>query len=180
SATLGTNADGSFSIDSVLNFNDNGGDAGNFPDDQSFPGLDAGFNNWFSTEALLYLDLPAGYYRFGVNSDDGFGVNATPPQGVSGSPIVLGLFDNGRAAGNTLFDVLAKASGIYRFQVIYFESSGSASCEFYSVTNLETGDKVLINDLTNANAIKSYRVLAPIITSIGRSGSNVVVNWAYG
>ena len=39
-ATLGTNADGSFNIDTVLNFNDNGSAAGNFPDDVPFPGLD--------------------------------------------------------------------------------------------------------------------------------------------
>jgi len=44
------------------------------------------------------------YYRLGVNSDDGFEVTAVAPQGVSGSSIVLGLFDNGRAAADTLFD----------------------------------------------------------------------------
>jgi hypothetical protein len=180
SATLGPNADGSFDIDTILNFNDNGTAAGHFPDDQLFPGLDIGPYNWFSTEARLYLDLPAGYYRLGVNSDDGFQVNVTPPQGVSGSPITLGAFDNGRGAADTLFDFLVQTSGIYCFQVIYFESDGSASCEFFSVTNLATGDKILINDLADANAIKSYRVLKPRITSIVPDGSNVVIQWAYG
>lgn len=179
-ATLGPNADGSFNVDTVLNFNDNGTTAGNFLDDTEFPGLDAPPYNWFSTEALLYLDLPAGYYRFGVNSDDGFEASAAPPQGVSGSPIVLGLFDNGRGAGDTLFDVLVQTSGIYPFRLIYFESIGSASCEFFSVTNLATGDKVLINDLADANAVKSYRVLKPQITRIARSGANAVIDWAYG
>lgn len=180
SATLGPNADGSFDVDTVLNFNDNGTTAGNFPDDQLFPGLDVGPYNWFSTEALLNLDLPAGYYRFGVNSDDGFEASAAPPAGVSGSPIVLGAFNDGRGADNTLFDVLVATSGIYPFRVIYFESSGSASCEFFSVTNLATGDKALINDQADANAIPSYRVVKPRITSIVRSGSNVVIEWAYG
>ena len=180
SATPGPNADGSYNIDTVLNFNDNGTSAGNFPDDQLFPGLDAGPYNWFSTEAMLYLDLPAGYYRFGVNSDDGFEVSATPPQGVSGSPIVLGLWDNSRGAADTLFDVLVQTSGIYPFRVVYFESDGWASCEFFSVTNLATGDKVLVNDLADANAIKSYCVLKPLITSIVRSGTDVVIEWAYG
>jgi hypothetical protein len=180
-ATPGTNADGSYNIDTVLNFADIGTPVvGNFLGDVTFPGLDAGPYNWFSTEALLYLDLPAGYYRFGVNSDDGFQVNALPRQGIAGAPIVLGAFDNNRGAADTLFDCLAQASGIYCFQVIYFESTGYASCEFFSVTNLVTGDKVLVNDVTDGNAIKSYRVLKPLITRIVRSGTNAVVDWAYG
>ena len=179
-ATLGTNADGSFNIDTVLNFLDNGSAAGNFPDDAPFPGLDFPPDDWFSSEGLLFLDLPAGYYRFGVNSDDGFEVNSLPPQGVPGSPIALGLFDGGRGAANTLFDVLVPTSGIYPFQLIYFQSAGNSSCEFFSVTNLATGDKALINDPNDPNAIKSYRVLAPSITSIVKSGPNAILNWAYG
>jgi hypothetical protein len=181
-ATLGTNADGSFNIDTVLNFDDTGTTIDHFPGDLTFPGLDLHPNYWFSTEALLYLDLPPGYYRFGVNSDDGFEVNAIPPQGVAGSPILLGVFDNGRGAADTLFDFLVKTSGLYPFQVIYFQSAGSASCEFFSVTNFATNGfaLALINDPADSNAIKSYRVLAPVVTSIVRSGSNVVLNWAYG
>jgi hypothetical protein len=181
-ATLGTNADGSFNIDTVLNFTDSGSAVDNFPDDLPFPGLDFPPDNWFSTEALLYLDLPAGYYRFGVNSDDGFEVNALPPQGVSGSPIVLGLFDNGRGAADTLFDFQVPTSGVYPFQVIYFQADGFGSCEFFSVTNLATGGKVLINDPADPNAIKSYRALAlaPRITSVVRNGPNVVISWANG
>jgi hypothetical protein len=180
SATPGTNVDGSFNIDTVLNFDDTGTTVDNFPNDTTFPGLDVPPNYNFSTEALLYLDLTAGYHQFGVNSDDGFEVNALPPQGVSGSPIVLGLFDNGRAAADTLFDILVPTHGIYPFQVIYFQSGGLASCEFFSVTNLDTGGKVLINEPTDPNAIKSFRVLSPRITSVARSGSNVSINWAYG
>ena len=179
-AILGTNADGSFSIDTVLNFNGDGFDEGDFGNDQFFPGLPVAPMNWFSTEALLYLDLPAGYYRFGVNSDDGFEVNALPPQGVSGSPVVLGLFDAGRGAADTLFDVLAATSGVYPFQVIYFQSTQRSTEEFFSVTNLVTGDKILINDPAYPNSIKSYRVLAPHFTSIVQSGPNAVLNWAYG
>jgi len=80
-ATLGTNADGSFNIDTVLNFTDAGVDEGDFTGDQPFPGLPFPPDRWFSTEALLYLDLPAGYYRLGVNSDDGFEVTATRGRG---------------------------------------------------------------------------------------------------
>jgi hypothetical protein len=65
--------------------------------------------------------------------------------------------------------------------LIYFESTGLASEELFSV-NLSTGDRVLVNDSTNANAIKSYRalVMKPRITSIVRSGTNVVIEWVNG
>jgi len=179
-ATPGTNVDGSYNIDTVLNFDNEGVDAGNFAGDQQFPGL-IDINNWFSTEAILYLDLPAGYYRLGVNSDDGFEVTATPPAGVAGSPIVLGVFDGGRSAADTLFDVLVQTSGVYPFRLVYFDSTAAASCEFFSVTNLTTtADKALVNDVSGVNPIKSYRVLAPHVSSIARNGSNVDVQWAYG
>ena len=181
SATLGTNADGSFSIDTVLNFNgDNQPAEGDFPNDQIFPGLPFFTLSWFSTEALLFLDLPAGYYRLGVNSDDGFEVNALPPPGVAGSPIVLGLYDAARGAADTLFDVLVTRPGVYPFQVIYFQSDGSSTEEFFSVTNFATGGKALINDPASSSAIKSYRDLRPHLTRLVRSGSNAVIDWAYG
>jgi hypothetical protein len=179
-ATLGTNADGSFTVDMVLNFNDGAVGAGNFPADEQFPGLDSGVPyNWFSSEGVLYLDLPAGYYRFGVNSDDGFAMEVKPPAGISGSPLVVGAFDGDRAPGDTLFDVLVQTPGVYCFNLIYFESTGGAEVEFYSV-DLATGEKVLVNDAANPNAIKSYSVLRPRITSIVRNGSNVTIDWAYG
>lgn len=178
-ATLGTNSDGSFYINTVLNFNDNGTTAGNFVDDTPFPGLDNGPYNWFATEATFYLSLPVGYYRLGVNSDDGFETTVVPPQGVAGAPVVLGLFDDGRGAADTLFDFQVQQAGIYIFRVVYFESTGDASEEFFSV-DIVTGDKALVNDPSNPNAIKSYRALAPSITSVSRNGSNLVLDWAYG
>jgi len=198
-AVLGPNADGSYNIATVLNFTDDGSDEGDMwglqapaePEVQ-FPGLPFWPYFWFSGEALLYLDLPAGYHRFGVNSDDGFQVNALPPQGVSGSPIPLGQWDNSRGADNTLFDFLAPKSGIYSFQLIYFQSTSTSECEFFSVTNLTTtvfspatnivaqGGAILINDTNYPNAVISYLVLAPRIISIVKSGPNAVINWAYG
>lgn len=181
SADLGPNPDGSFNYDTVLNFADIGTPVtayGNFLDDVTFPGLPFGPNEWFATDASLYLQLSPGYYRLGVNSDDGFEFSAQPPQGVSGSPLVLGLFDNGRGADDTLFDFLAQTSGIYKFRLIFFESQGYANVELFSV-NLANNEKTLIND-TNVNAVASYRVLKPQITSVAKSGANAVINWAYG
>lgn len=178
-ATPGTNSDGSFTIDGVLNFSDGPVDAGHFPGDQQFPGLDSPPYDWFATEALLHLDLPAGYYRLDVNSDDGFEFNALPREGVSGPPIQLGIYDSGRGVGDTPFDFLVQTPGVYPFQLIYFESTGSASCELFS-TNPITGDMTLINDAADTKAIKSYSALKLRITSIVRSGTDVTVQWASG
>jgi hypothetical protein len=181
SSIPGTNSDGSYNIDTVLNFNgDSALPEGDFPNDAIFPGLPFLAMDWFSTEALLFMDLPAGYYRFGVNSDDGFEVNALPPAGVPGAPVVLGVYDGPRGASDTLFDVLVTVPGLYPFQIIYFETQGSATEEFFSVTNFATGDKVLVNDRTHVTAIRSWREVPPRITNITRSGSNVVLSWAYG
>jgi hypothetical protein len=177
--TLGTNADGSFTIEGVLNFNDNGTGAGNFPDDLQFPGLDVGPNDWFSTKATLYLDLPSGYYRFGVNSDDGFEFSAQPQAGSSAAPIVLGVDDEGRSAIDTLFDFAVQTPGVYPFQLIYFESTVGASCELFSV-DIATGNKILINDLSTAGAIKSFASLPLHITSVSQVAGNFVISWAGG
>jgi hypothetical protein len=180
-AALGPNPDGSYNIDTILNFNDDRFGEGDFLLTQTqFPGLTALGAKWFSGDGLLYLELSPGYYRFGVNSDDGFEVNAWPPQGVSGVPITLGIFDNGRGAADTLFDFLVPTSGIYPFQVIYFQSTGDSEIGFFSVTNLATGGSILINDTNYPNAIISYRSLAAHFTSIAQSGTNIVLNWAYG
>lgn len=179
SATLGPNPDGSFNVDTV-NFLDNGTIPPAFPTFTTFPGLDLPPTYWFSGEGMLYLDLQAGYYRLGVNSDDGFEVNALPPEGVPGSPLVAGVFDANRGQADTLFDILVQQSGVYPFQLIYFQSDLAADCFFFSVTNIATGDSVLINDPADGNAIPSYRVLRPHLTRIVPSGANVVLNWAYG
>ena len=182
SAAVGPNPDGSFNVDTVLNFSDELNNPGNFANDVLFPGLPTGpgvVNQSFATESWLFLNLAPAYYRFGVNSDDGFETSVLPPEGVAGSPIVVGVFDDGRGAADTLFDFLVTTAGLYRFRLIYFEGWGDANCEFFSVTNLDTGDKALINDSV-PNTIESYRVLKPQILSIARSGPDAVIDWAYG
>ena len=161
SATPGTNPDGSYNVDTI-NFEQAGTSAGNLAGDQTFPGLDASDHDSFSTEALFYLDLPAGYYRFGVNSDDGFEVSVgTQPQDAFAPQTVLGVFDGGRGPSDTLFDFLAPAAGTYSFRLIYEEGSVGASCEFFSV-DTATGERILVNDGANPNAIKAYRALAGV------------------
>jgi hypothetical protein len=185
-ALVGPNPDGSFNVDGVLDFDDDEMVSGHFARESPFPGMEFPFNDEFAIEAWFLLDVPAGYHRFGVNSDDGFEVSAgTPGQGDFTTETVLGAFDGGRAADDTVFDFLVETAGVYRFRLVFFEISGAASCEFYSV-DPATGARTLINDLAEPTAIRSYRSLAaepslpPRITSVVRDGSDLVIEWVGG
>ncbi len=157
SATPGPNVDGSYNVDGPINFDQAGASVGGFPGDQTFPGLAAGDQNDFSTEAMMYLDLAAGSYRFGVNSDDGFEVRiGRDPVDVLTSAMVLGSYDGGRGRGDTLFDFYVAQAGVYCVRLIYEEGTGDASCEFFSIDVL-TGARTLINDSAAAGSIRAYR-----------------------
>ncbi len=156
-ATPGPNPDGSYNVEGPINFEQAGQSAGSIPGDQTFPGLAAGDQNDFSTEALMYLDLAAGYYRFGVNSDDGFEVSiGRDPVDVLAPATVLGAFDGGRGPGDTIFDFHVASAGVYCVRLIYEEGNGGSSCEFFSI-DLATGVRTLINDLASATSIRSSR-----------------------
>ena len=100
--------------------------------------------------------MAAGYYRFGVRSDDGFIVEiGTPPAGLF-TAVAVGSYDGGRGSGESVFDFYAPVAGIYCTRLIYFEGGGGADCEFYSIK--ADGTRILINDPGNAEAIVSYRV----------------------
>ena len=184
-AEAGPNADQSFDVESVLDFDDDGASSGHFAKESPFPGLPNPGNNWFSTEAVFWLELPSGYHRLGVNSDDGFEVRASPATPGGNTPgVVLGQYDNGRAAAESLFDFLVITPGLYRFDLIVFESTGAASCEFYSV-DLASGRRILINDIEEPTAIRSFRSAAttpaaPTITRVEARGGELIIEWAEG
>ena len=45
--------------------------------------------------------------------------------------------------------------GLYPFRIVYWNKSGNAALEFYSI-DLETEERILINDTENDNAIQAY------------------------
>lgn len=145
-------------VSGIINFNQDAfiGEVGNFTSistipypDAEIPGIpgfttnpDAATDNIVG-EFWAYLDLPAGYHRFGVNSDDGFRVTA----GRQARNILatnLGEFNGGRGASDTLFDFVAPEAGLYTFRLLWWEGGGGANVEFFSV-NLDTGVKTPIN-----------------------------------
>jgi hypothetical protein len=106
-------------------------------------------------EVTTYLRLSRGAYRMGVNSDDGFKV-AVAPGAPSPSGLVVGSFNGGRGAADSIFDFVVETAGDYPFRLLWWEGGGGANVEWFTV-NLDTGEFVLVNH-TNPNSVKAYRV----------------------
>ena len=133
----------------VGNFSTNNG-----YEDEYIPGIPGWYDSTdgIAGEYLALLQLDVGTYTFGVNSDDGFRATI----GVNYNDILsqeLGVFDGGRGASDSVFDVLVTKAGLYPFRVLWFEGGGGANIEIFSVVD---GEKVLINDPDVEGAIKAF------------------------
>jgi hypothetical protein len=155
--------DGAYAIPTVINWNqDAPADAGNFGaastparEDAPFPGIDIFTNSDdIVSEMLTFLELKAGVvYRMGVNSDDGFKVTVGKnPRDVFS--MILGSFNTGRAATDTTFDFMVEADGIYPFRLLWWEGTGGAAVEWFTVQ--PDGTKILVNDREIAGHVKAY------------------------
>jgi hypothetical protein len=174
-------ADGTFSQD-IINWNQEAGiggtgaTTGSFPNDDPIPGIpgdDATNLDNVAAEIVAYLDLKAGVHQLGVNSDDGFKATAGHRNPRDPGGILLAQFDGGRGATDSLFYVQVEADGLYPVRLLWFEGGGGASVEFFSV-HQATGQKILINDLSNPNAIRAYAtptVARPFASVFPISGS---------
>jgi len=168
----GPNADGSYNVDEVINYSLDGNAFGNFDTDAPFPGIpgsDFG-EHMFAAQVVTYLELTAGIQRLGISvsadrtdtgSDDLFGLYC----GVDARDTLadlIGIYKRGNIPAfastynNNEFTVYVPQTGIYPFRLTYVQTGNYASLEMYSV-DLETGDKILLNDSTNPKAIKAYR-----------------------
>jgi hypothetical protein len=158
--------------DTVINYDQLGAPTGFFGSDVPFPFVDLGFTpdpNNMAMEITAYLELAAGFHRFGVRSDDGFRLTCGPT--FAADTLQLGLYEGGRGnglpAGATEFDVYVESAGVYPIRLIWYEGNGGASLEFYSV-HRETFTRTLINDST-APALQAYRsrsaeIHLPVVT----------------
>lgn len=164
-ADLALAKNGIFEVPGVINWNQDAPAAvGNFSDTSTppatdvpipgIPGINGSLDN-IAAEITTFLDLKAGFYRFGVNSDDGFRLTVGP--GASDVfATTLGLFDGGRGSADSVFEFAVEKDGTYPFRLAWWEGGGGANLEFFSV-DPATGEKILINDTANAKAIKAYR-----------------------
>ena len=144
----------------VVNLEQDGAAAGNFNENTGFaddfipniPGINESTDG-IAAEFLTYLELSKGFHTLGVNSDDGFDVTIGPAARDLLSSSV-GSFNGGRGASDSLFEVYVEEGGYYPTRLLWFEGTGGANVEFFSVVD---GQKILINDRDNPNAIKAYK-----------------------
>jgi len=135
-----------------------------------------------AAEVFAYLAFPtAGYYRFGVNSDDGFAMKVGTP-GVTNGPVVFAT-DVGKGSSDIPFSVSVPQAGLYPIRLVYYNGGGGANLEYFSYD--ANGNKIPVNDTNNPAAIKAYyhvngTTTGPSITSATVAGGQITIKWSGG
>jgi hypothetical protein len=175
----------SFTIPGVINLSigatdpANPSNNGNFtPDLQEpgAPGTGGGTDNQ-AAEILTYITLPAGQITMGVNSDDGFRTSVGKIGSVTN---VLGQFDGGRGASDTIFFFAVQSAGTYAFRTIWENGGGGSNIEWFTVK--DDGTDVLVNDTAKGGfaayiaATASTNAPAPTI-SVARSAGGISISY---
>ena len=172
--TAFTGPQGYFVETGVINYNQDATSSGFFPDDTGVPGIPGlpnadgsvtggnGTDN-FAQEILTVLQLNPGYYRFNVNSDDGFVATIGNPAEAFTLPLVIGEFSGGRGNGGgvdsgTTFSFEVTQAGLYPVRLVWYEGGGGANVEFSArqfdpVTGASTGG----NLINSAEGIVAYQ-----------------------
>ena len=126
--------------ESVLNFTMQTGSGGHFGNDNPFPGIVIGssYNNFVvqATGTIQITSAQAGYYTFGVSSDDGFSLSMT---GATFSGSSAGTTYSGgtmaepspRGPADSLGTTYL-AAGNYPVNLVYYQQGGGAELEFYA------------------------------------------------
>jgi hypothetical protein len=206
-AVAGPESDGSYLIPGVINWNQemrggNSVEIGNFRSasthpvegsaiaDDPIPGIGLGTlestnsNDQIAAEVTAWLDLPAGYVKLGVNSDDGFRVYVSTNYDTNA--IVLGDYNAGGGSSDVPFSFTVEKAGLYPIRLVWFEGGGGANLEFFSYG--PNNQKIEINDPNNPNAIKAYyRVTggggnpdAPVISTAREQNGDLTITWTNG
>jgi hypothetical protein len=168
-AIPGPEADGSYLVPGVINWSSRrnpgqtGNEIGNFqplmggPADSPIPGLPgtglsgtAGRDN-AAAEIFAYLDLPAGYQRFGINGDDGWKVQIGMPGQTNGT--VLFSMDRGGGSSDFPFAFVAPVAGLYPVRVVWYQGGGDGNIEIF--TYGDNAEKILVNS-AHPKAVKAY------------------------
>lgn len=106
------------------------------------------------------------------------GLKATIGQDTN---VRLGEFNNnGRGASDTVFGFVVPQAGVYPLRCSYMQGGGGGNVEWFSVT--ASGEKILLNDTANANALKAYRArtASPVVTptlSVRVEGTDIVITY---
>ncbi len=196
-AIAGPEADGAYIAPGIINWNNakNPGntpsDIGNFqpllggPADDPVPGIPgtdltgtARFEN-IAAEIFAWLELPAGYQKFGVNGDDGWKVQIGTP-GQTDGPVLFSV-DRGAGARDIPFAFITPQAGLYPVRLVWYQGGGGGNLEFF--TYGPDNQKIPVNDRNNPLAIKAWyqaNVSPPQISNWSLSGGSITVEWKNG
>jgi hypothetical protein len=173
-----------FNIPTVINVGqDTFSDEGNFIPDEQMPGI-PGLNlssDGIAVEVTTFIQLPVGFFTMGVNSDDGF---RTTAGFLNNNPLILGQFEGGRSAADSIFQFGVQEAGTYAFRTIYYEGNGGAALEWFLVKS--DGSRVLINDTTNGGPSSFQQGTIPtgptavVVTATRNASGQVVIQWSSG
>jgi hypothetical protein len=137
-----------------------------------------------SAEIITFVELPAGWVKLGVRSDDSVKAQA----GYINNPVdglLLGQVD-GNTADITL-TLFVQEAGVYPMRVVYQEAAGDAHLELFSF--LPDGiTRVLLNDTANGG-LRTYRTgvapekptAVPEFTGIqANANGSITIEWIGG
>ena len=136
----------------VGSFNATGGN-----EDQLIPGIPGwqASDDGIVAAFITLLDLPVGRTTLGVNSDDGFRATFQADYDELYPKEVAVR----QTTGETLFTIYIEKAGLYPFKLLWWEGTGAANVEFFSVVD---GNKILVNDPDEAGALKAYVPLGAV------------------
>jgi len=201
----GPGENGTYTYPGIINWNNNrnpnhtGAEIGNFQDDsygawpygdhpdEAIPGIPGtgvanNYTDNIAAEIFAYLNFPtAGYYRFGVNSDDGFKMQVGTPGQTNGT--VVFTTDVGKGSSDIPFSVNVPQAGLYPVRLVYYNGGGGANLEYFTYD--DTGTKIAVNDTNNPASIKAYYKVTttsqgPNITSATVSAGQITIQWTGG
>ncbi len=130
------------------------------PSATEFPGPGEGsyYTDNIAGEITTYLHFPeAGVYELIFNSDDGF--RTTTHSGVNEvlASVIVGQFDGGRGASDTVSLVYVPQAGYYPFRTVWFEGGGGANLEWSGRQTVPTATSRQLLNSSAEGSIKAYR-----------------------
>jgi len=129
----------------------NTGDLGHFGNDNAFPGTVIGndVEDFIILATGTVLIPQTGYWTFGVNSDDGFGLKLT-----KGATTWLNIsYPDPRGPGDSFGQVNITQTGVYNVRLVFYEQGGGSELELFAAkgnfTAFNPTDFYLVGDLAS-------------------------------
>ncbi len=114
-----------------------------------------------AAEITTYLHFPqAGVYQLIFNSDDGFRTTAFSGVNEVLTSTIVGQFDGGRGASDTVSTIYVPQAGYYPVRTVWFEGGGGANLEWSGLQMVPTQTSRQLLNSSAADSIKAYRARA--------------------